>query len=98
MSAGLSNLSLFIFILNFNTHQSAVVQTALAVCAFREFSGVMEFLQLLNSCTDDSASPTPPFPALANQYTASGRVLIFLFLVSVLEEYTAPGNHGDILV
>ncbi|XP_060760146.1 sterol regulatory element-binding protein 2 isoform X2 [Neoarius graeffei] len=36
-----------------------------------EFSGVMEFLQLLNSCTDDSASPTPPFPALANQYTAS---------------------------
>ncbi|XP_026771103.3 sterol regulatory element-binding protein 2 [Pangasianodon hypophthalmus] len=36
-----------------------------------EFSGVMEFLQLLNSCTDDSASPTPPFPALANQNTAS---------------------------
>ncbi|XP_053494406.1 sterol regulatory element-binding protein 2 isoform X2 [Ictalurus furcatus] len=36
-----------------------------------EFSGVMEFLQLLNSCTDDSASPTPPFPALANQNSAS---------------------------
>uniref|UniRef100_A0A8B9J851 Sterol regulatory element-binding protein 2 n=1 Tax=Astyanax mexicanus TaxID=7994 RepID=A0A8B9J851_ASTMX len=32
----------------------------------REFSGVLEFLQLLNSCTEDSASPTPPFPALAN--------------------------------
>uniref|UniRef100_A0A8B9H827 Sterol regulatory element-binding protein 2 n=1 Tax=Astyanax mexicanus TaxID=7994 RepID=A0A8B9H827_ASTMX len=31
-----------------------------------EFSGVLEFLQLLNSCTEDSASPTPPFPALAN--------------------------------
>ncbi|XP_047672199.1 sterol regulatory element-binding protein 2 [Tachysurus fulvidraco] len=36
-----------------------------------EFSGVMEFLQLLNSCTDDSASPTSPFPALANQSSAS---------------------------
>uniref|UniRef100_A0A8B9HCJ6 Sterol regulatory element-binding protein 2 n=1 Tax=Astyanax mexicanus TaxID=7994 RepID=A0A8B9HCJ6_ASTMX len=31
-----------------------------------KFSGVLEFLQLLNSCTEDSASPTPPFPALAN--------------------------------
>lgn len=31
-----------------------------------EFSGVLEFLQLLNSCTEDSASPTPPFSALVN--------------------------------
>ncbi|KAK3525101.1 hypothetical protein QTP86_015890, partial [Hemibagrus guttatus] len=36
-----------------------------------EFGGVMEFLQLLNSCTDDSTSPASPFPALANQNSAS---------------------------
>ncbi|KAI4887122.1 hypothetical protein NFI96_018932 [Prochilodus magdalenae] len=31
-----------------------------------EFSGVLEFLQLLNSCTEESVTPTPPFHALSS--------------------------------
>ncbi|XP_065134542.1 sterol regulatory element-binding protein 2 isoform X3 [Paramisgurnus dabryanus] len=38
-----------------------------------EFSGVLEFLQLLNSCTEDSTPSSAPFPTLANHNTAPVR-------------------------
>ncbi|KAJ8387547.1 hypothetical protein AAFF_G00152430 [Aldrovandia affinis] len=34
-----------------------------------EFSSALEFLQLLNSCTEESPSPTPPFPPPPNHNT-----------------------------
>ncbi|XP_071060216.1 sterol regulatory element-binding protein 2-like isoform X2 [Pseudochaenichthys georgianus] len=34
-----------------------------------EFSSALEFLQLLNSCTEDSPSPTPPFSTPPNHTT-----------------------------
>ncbi|XP_063074757.1 sterol regulatory element-binding protein 2 [Engraulis encrasicolus] len=34
-----------------------------------EFGSTLEFLQLLNSCTEESTSTSPSFPALANQNT-----------------------------
>ncbi|XP_026852166.1 sterol regulatory element-binding protein 2 isoform X1 [Electrophorus electricus] len=50
-----------------------------------EFSGVLEFLQLLNSCTEDSASPTPPFPALANENPVSVADPVCRWWASVLK-------------
>ncbi|MBN3301687.1 SRBP2 protein, partial [Amia calva] len=32
-----------------------------------EFSGALEYLQLLNSCTEEPPSPSPPFPVQASQ-------------------------------
>lgn len=40
--------------------------------SFREFSSALEFLQLLNSCTEDSPSPPPPFSTPPNHTTAPG--------------------------
>ncbi|KAI1884577.1 hypothetical protein AGOR_G00227820 [Albula goreensis] len=34
-----------------------------------EFSSALEFLHLLNSCTEEAASPTPPFPPPPNHNT-----------------------------
>lgn len=39
---------------------------------FREFSNALEFLQLLNSCTEDSPSPPPPFSTPPNHTTTPG--------------------------
>lgn len=39
----------------------------------REFSSVLEFLQLLNSCTEDSPSPPPPFSSPLSHSTTPGR-------------------------
>ncbi|XP_056128132.1 sterol regulatory element-binding protein 2 [Rhinichthys klamathensis goyatoka] len=50
-----------------------------------EFTGVLEFLQLLNSCTEDSAPSTAPFPALANQNSASVRDPVCRWWASVLK-------------
>ncbi|XP_062873389.1 sterol regulatory element-binding protein 2 [Trichomycterus rosablanca] len=50
-----------------------------------EFSGVLEFLQLLNSCTDDSTSQTPPFPAPANQNSTSVSDPVCRWWASVLK-------------
>lgn len=50
-----------------------------------EFSGVLEFLQLLNSCTEDSTPSTAPFPALANQNTAPVRDPVCRWWASVLK-------------
>ncbi|XP_076866440.1 LOW QUALITY PROTEIN: sterol regulatory element-binding protein 2 [Brachyhypopomus gauderio] len=50
-----------------------------------EFSGVLEFLQLLNSCTEDSAPPSPPFPALANETSASVADPVCRWWASVLK-------------
>ncbi|XP_018593949.1 sterol regulatory element-binding protein 2 isoform X2 [Scleropages formosus] len=36
-----------------------------------EFSSALEFIQLLNSCTEESPTPAPPFPPPANPTTAS---------------------------
>ncbi|XP_030649907.1 sterol regulatory element-binding protein 2 [Chanos chanos] len=36
-----------------------------------EFSSALEFLQLLNSCTEDSPAPSPPFPAPPNHTTTA---------------------------
>lgn len=49
-----------------------------------EFTGVLEFLQLLNSCTEDSAPSTAPFPALANQSSTSVRDPVCRWWASVL--------------
>lgn len=38
----------------------------------REFSSALEFLQLLNSCTEDSSSPRPPFSTPPNHTTTPG--------------------------
>lgn len=38
----------------------------------REFSSALDFLQLLNSCTEDSPSPPPPFSAPPNHTTTPG--------------------------
>lgn len=38
----------------------------------REFSSALEFLQLLNSCTEDSPSPPPPFSTPPNHTTTPG--------------------------
>ncbi|XP_016116562.1 sterol regulatory element-binding protein 2 isoform X2 [Sinocyclocheilus grahami] len=50
-----------------------------------EFTGVMEFLQLLNSCTEDSAPSTAPFPALANQSSTPVRDPVCRWWASVLK-------------
>ncbi|XP_056609247.1 sterol regulatory element-binding protein 2-like isoform X1 [Triplophysa dalaica] len=50
-----------------------------------EFSGVLEFLQLLNTCTEDSAPSTAPFPALANHFTAPVRDPVCRWWASVLK-------------
>ncbi|XP_012991525.1 sterol regulatory element-binding protein 2 isoform X4 [Esox lucius] len=34
-----------------------------------EFSSALEFIQLLNGCTEESSSPSPPFPAPPNHTT-----------------------------
>uniref|UniRef100_A0A1A8BE49 Sterol regulatory element-binding protein 2 n=1 Tax=Nothobranchius kadleci TaxID=1051664 RepID=A0A1A8BE49_NOTKA len=38
-----------------------------------EFSNALEFLELLNSCTEDSPSPPPPFPTPPSHTTVSVR-------------------------
>nr|UJU86705.1 sterol regulatory element-binding protein 2 [Mylopharyngodon piceus] len=48
-----------------------------------EFTGVLEFLQLLNSCTEDSS--TAPFPALANQNSTPVRDPVCRWWASVLK-------------
>uniref|UniRef100_A0A671NDE2 Sterol regulatory element-binding protein 2 n=1 Tax=Sinocyclocheilus anshuiensis TaxID=1608454 RepID=A0A671NDE2_9TELE len=50
-----------------------------------EFTGVLEFLQLLNSCTEDSAPSTAPFPALANQSSMPGVDPVCRWWASVLK-------------
>ncbi|XP_026106929.1 sterol regulatory element-binding protein 2-like isoform X2 [Carassius auratus] len=50
-----------------------------------EFTGVLEFLQLLNSCTEDSAPSTAPFPALANQSSTPVRDPVCRWWASVLK-------------
>uniref|UniRef100_A0A671NEW1 Sterol regulatory element-binding protein 2 n=1 Tax=Sinocyclocheilus anshuiensis TaxID=1608454 RepID=A0A671NEW1_9TELE len=50
-----------------------------------EFTGVLEFLQLLNSCTEDSAPSTAPFPALANQSSMPVRDPVCRWWASVLK-------------
>ena len=40
--------------------------------SFREFSSALEFLQLLNSCTEDSPSPPPPFSTPPSHTTTPG--------------------------
>lgn len=40
--------------------------------SFREFSSALEFLQLLNSCTEDSPSSAPPFSTPPNHTTTPG--------------------------
>ncbi|XP_051571774.1 sterol regulatory element-binding protein 2-like isoform X2 [Myxocyprinus asiaticus] len=59
-----------------------------------EFTGVLEFLQLLNSCTEDSASTTAPFPALANQNTTPVRDPVCRWWASVLKA-TVHWLQGD---
>uniref|UniRef100_A0A9J7X385 Sterol regulatory element-binding protein 2 n=1 Tax=Cyprinus carpio carpio TaxID=630221 RepID=A0A9J7X385_CYPCA len=51
----------------------------------RDFTGVLEFLQLLNSCTEDSAPSTAPFPALANQSSIPGVDPVCRWWASVLK-------------
>lgn len=41
-------------------------------CFFREFSSALEFLHLLNNCTEDSSSPRPPFSTPPNHTTIPG--------------------------
>ncbi|XP_059415089.1 sterol regulatory element-binding protein 2 isoform X4 [Carassius carassius] len=50
-----------------------------------EYTGVLEFLQLLNSCTEDSAPSTAPFPALANQSSTPVRDPVCRWWASVLK-------------
>uniref|UniRef100_A0A8C2CDU7 Sterol regulatory element-binding protein 2 n=1 Tax=Cyprinus carpio TaxID=7962 RepID=A0A8C2CDU7_CYPCA len=50
-----------------------------------DFTGVLEFLQLLNSCTEDSAPSTAPFPALANQSSTPVRDPVCRWWASVLK-------------
>ncbi|XP_059420336.1 sterol regulatory element-binding protein 2-like isoform X3 [Carassius carassius] len=50
-----------------------------------EFTGVLEFLQLLNSCTEDSAPSDAPFPALANQSSTPVRDPVCRWWASVLK-------------
>uniref|UniRef100_A0A9J7XAD4 Sterol regulatory element-binding protein 2 n=1 Tax=Cyprinus carpio carpio TaxID=630221 RepID=A0A9J7XAD4_CYPCA len=50
-----------------------------------DFTGVLEFLQLLNSCTEDSAPSTAPFPALANQSSIPVRDPVCRWWASVLK-------------
>ncbi|KTF88486.1 hypothetical protein cypCar_00045451, partial [Cyprinus carpio] len=45
----------------------------------------LEFLQLLNSCTEDSAPSTAPFPALANQSSIPVRDPVCRWWASVLK-------------
>ncbi|XP_016414742.1 sterol regulatory element-binding protein 2-like isoform X1 [Sinocyclocheilus rhinocerous] len=63
-----------------------------------EFTGVLEFLQLLNSCTEDSAPSTAPFPALANQSSMLVRDSVCRWWASVLKAAVHWLQGDDALV
>uniref|UniRef100_A0A8C9U8W4 Sterol regulatory element-binding protein 2 n=1 Tax=Scleropages formosus TaxID=113540 RepID=A0A8C9U8W4_SCLFO len=49
----------------------SLIQPHASIEANKEFSSALEFIQLLNSCTEESPTPAPPFPPPANPTTAS---------------------------